>query len=168
MEDFDLGPDEHQLVLDEAELNSEQQRKIKQLQSEKLRLQAEVESLSRRVRVRMTFRTVFSPKIFQHPYRRILKSLRIFLHIRRIQFFLILTFFYAVGFFTGVCDSVHRGGWGPGPRPGGRVQSWGFRSKVYRGGGSGYRSRVGESGPRSGDQAQGQGLRSKVLGQGAS
>ena len=59
LEDFDLGPEEHQLVLDEVELNSEQQRKIKQLQSEKLELQAEVESLTRRVRVQMTFRTVF-------------------------------------------------------------------------------------------------------------
>ena len=65
LEDFDLGPEEHQLVLDEVELNSEQQRKIKQLQSEKLELQAEVESLTRKVRVQMTFRTVFFHKISQ-------------------------------------------------------------------------------------------------------
>ena len=51
LEDFDLGPEEHQLILDEVELNSEQQRKIKQLQSENFELQAEVESLTRRVRV---------------------------------------------------------------------------------------------------------------------
>ena len=119
LDDFDLGPEEHQLALDEAELNSEQQRKIKQLQSEKLGLQAEVESLTRRV-CALCSNHISHDKISQHACRRNFKSLVIFFLFGRIQIFLISTVHFLRStregdVFTGVCDIVYRGGWRPGP-----------------------------------------------------
>ena len=53
LEDFDLGPEEQFLILDEAELNSEQQRKIKELQSEKLNLLSELDLLRGKVCIKI-------------------------------------------------------------------------------------------------------------------